>query len=550
MLLILASFALLSMGSVLVAQPADLVVKNAVIYTVATTPSTASAIAVQGDKILAVGSNVDSHVGPKTRVIDAKGAAIVPGLIDSHVHMAGLGNLLLTFDLRFDKSPESIAAKIRQAASTKLKGEWIQGRAWDDTNWGGKLPDASVLDKAAPDHPVALRRVDGHASWVNTKALELAGINDKTPDPPGGKILRDAKGKATGILVDRAQGLVTAKIPPATEDQIRAQLKRAAEECARLGITTVHDAGISAMEVAAYKKLIAANELPVRVYAMIGGAGKLWQEYLAKGPELTPHLTVRSIKLVADGAMGSRGAAFWQPYSDDPGNTGILIMNKDEIAAVAKQAVAKGFQVNTHAIGDRANRTVLDAYGEVLGAKNDKRFRIEHAQVVSLPDFALFAKFDVIASLQSTHATSDMRWAQARLGPDRLLGAWAPKRFMKNGVRIANGSDTPVENPNPLWGFYAAVTRQDHEGNPPGGFLPAEKLTREEALKSWTVDGAYAAFEEKQKGSLEPGKLADFLVLSKDIMKVAEREILDTKVQLTVLGGKIVYQDSAQRASK
>ena len=373
--------------------------------------------------------------------------------------------------------------------------------------------------------------------------MELAGITKSTPDPQGGKIIRDARGEPTGVFVDRAQGLVTSKIPPPTPAIVERQLLRAAQEEARLGLTGVHDAGIGPEEMAAYKKLATEGRLPTRVYAMIGGNGELWREYLKKGPELGEYLTVRSIKLVADGAMGSRGAAFWQPYSDDPGNTGLLILSKEQIEAVGRDAVKAGFQVNTHAIGDRANRTALDAYGAVLGGNNDKRFRIEHAQVVSLPDFALFAKFNVIASIQSTHATSDMRWASARLGPDRMQGAWAPQRFLKAGVKITNGSDTPVENPNPLWGFYAAVTRQDHEGNPPGGFMPDQKLSREEALKTWTIDGAYAAFQEKDRGSLEPGKLADFVILSRDIMTVEPRQILDTKVRMTVLGGKTVFSE-------
>jgi predicted amidohydrolase YtcJ len=308
-------------------------------------------------------------------------------------------------------------------------------------------------------------------------------------------------------------------------------------------LTGVHDAGIGAEEIAAYKRLIASNRLPVRVYAMIGGAGDLWQRYLKSGPETRDHLTVRAIKLVADGAMGSRGAAFWQPYSDDPGNTGLLILSKEQIEKVARDAIAGGFQVATHAIGDKANRTVLDAYAGALGPNNDKRFRIEHAQVVSLPDFALFSKYNVIASIQSTHATSDMRWAKDRLGPDRLNGAWAPQRFLKAGARITNGSDFPVESTNPLWGFYAAVTRQDHQGQPPGGFMPDQKLSRERALESWTKDGAYAAFEDKQKGSLESGKLADFVMLSQDIMKVPDNKLLDTRVLMTVLGGQVVYAE-------
>jgi predicted amidohydrolase YtcJ len=274
---------------------------------------------------------------------------------------------------------------------------------------------------------------------------------------------------------------------------------------------------------------------------MIGGASELWEDYLKRGPEIGDRLTVRCIKLVADGAMGSRGAAFFQPYSDDKTNTGLLILQKDYIADVAKDAVQKGFQVATHAIGDRANRTVLDAYAEALKGANDKRFRIEHAQVVSLPDFPLYAKYNVIASIQSTHATSDMRWAADRLGPDRLLGAWAPRRFLNAGVRITNGSDFPVEDPNPFWGLYAAITRQDHTGNPPGGFMPDQKLTRAETLKSWTLDPAYAAFEENRKGSITAGKMADFLILNKDVMQIPEKEILTALPVASVLGGKLVF---------
>jgi predicted amidohydrolase YtcJ len=300
---------------------------------------------------------------------------------------------------------------------------------------------------------------------------------------------------------------------------------------------------VSRIELAGYRRLLRDGQLPVRIYAMIGGAGALWREYLDHGPDLGDQLTVRSIKLVADGAMGSRGAAMWQPYADDPGNTGLLLLSEPEIERVAREAVRRGFQVNTHAIGDRANRTVLDAYAAALGGHNDHRFRIEHAQVVSLPDFARFAQNDVIASIQATHATSDMRWAATRLGPDRMVGAWAWQRFLHAGVRLTNGSDFPVEDVNPLLGFYAAVTRQDPVGNPPGGFMPDQKLTRMQALKSWTVDGAYAAFEEKDKGSLMTGKLGDFVVLSQDIMRVPDRELLKTRVLMTVVGGEIVWSD-------
>ena len=274
---------------------------------------------------------------------------------------------------------------------------------------------------------------------------------------------------------------------------------------------------------------------------MIGGDGPLWREYLERGPETGDRLTIRSIKLVADGALGSRGAALKEPYSDEPGNTGLLILTQADIERVARQAASRGFQVNTHAIGDRANRAVLNAYASALGGPNDRRFRIEHAQVVSLEDIPLFARYSVIASVEATHATSDMRWAEARLGPKRVQGAYAWRRFLSLGVPVANGSDFPVEDPNPLWGFYAAVTRQDHQGSPEGGWFPDQRMTRDEALKSWTLAGAYAAFEEKLKGSLEPGKLADFVLLTRDIMTVPPSEILETRVRMTVLGGEIVH---------
>jgi predicted amidohydrolase YtcJ len=276
---------------------------------------------------------------------------------------------------------------------------------------------------------------------------------------------------------------------------------------------------------------------------MIGGEGPLWQEYLKRGPEIGDRLTVRSIKLFADGAMGSRGAAFYAPYSDDPGNTGLLMMTQEQIANVAREAYAHGFQVNTHAIGDRANHMTLEAYAAALGGHNDRRFRIEHAQVVAPADFELFEKYSVIASMQATHATSDMRWAEARVGPERVKGAYAWRRFLSLGIPVANGSDFPVEEPNPLFGFYAAITRQDRDGNPKDGWFPDQRMTRQEALKSWTLTGAYAAFEEDKKGSLTPGKLADFIVLSADIMQAPAREIPKARVTMTVLNGEVVYPE-------
>lgn len=526
------------------AQVADLLVENATIYTANSRQPVARAIAVKGSRVLAVGNDLSKHAGPATRRIDAKGATLIPGFIDSHGHIANFGDSLEILDLRASPSAAEVAATVAKAAAARKKEEWIRGRAWDQTRWpGAQFPTAAELDRIAPDHPVYLSRVDGHAAWVNTRALSMADINAATPDPPGGRILRDKSGKPTGVLIDRAMGLVSRRIPPPTPEQTRARIERAAKECARLGLTSVHDAGASAEHITAYRALAAEGRLPLRVYAMIGGAGPHWDSWLARGPETGEYLTVRSIKLVADGALGSRGAAMKEPYSDDPGNRGLTIATREDIERIAGQAVAKGFQVNTHAIGDAANRAVLDAYAAALGGRNDRRFRVEHAQIVSLTDIPLFAANSIIASIQATHATSDMRWAEQRVGPQRILGAYAWRRFLDASVRIANGSDFPVESADPLWGFYASVTRQDHAGSPSGGWMPAQTLTREQALLSWTLWGAYAAFEVKDKGSLEPGKLADFVMLSRDIMKVPAAEILKTRVRMTVLGGKVVHEE-------
>jgi predicted amidohydrolase YtcJ len=372
----------------------------------------------------------------------------------------------------------------------------------------------------------------------------MADVNRATADPAGGKILRDPAGRPTGVLIDRAQALVRAKVPAASLAEVERRLERAAGECARLGMTSVADAGIGATELAAYRELIAQHRLPVRIYAMLSvsmNETALWRSYQAKGPQVSDFLTVRSLKLYADGALGSRGAALLDPYTDDPHNTGILISSEDFIRTTAQEAAKAGFQVNTHAIGDRAVHIVLNAYAAALNGPNDRRFRIEHAQIVAPGDFARFKRYAVIASMQPTHATSDMPWAEQRLGPRRILGAYAWQTMWKAGVPVASGSDFPVENPNPLWGFYSAVTRQDHEGNPPAGWYPAQRMSRDEALRSWTYEGAYAAFQENDKGTLEAGKLADFVMLSDDIMQSPARQIWEARVRLTVLGGEIVF---------
>lgn len=522
------------------AQPADLMITNAHIYTMDKAHPLASRMAVRGGRIVGIDAGASMAA---TRTVDLAGATVVPGFIDSHGHMEGLGEMLDSFDLREIRTVEEVAAIVRKVAVSRAKGEWIQGRAWDQTNWGGVFPTEQPLSAAAPDNPVYLTRVDGHAGWANRRAMGIAGVTKDTPDPLGGRIIRGRDGQPTGIFVDRAQSLIARKIPPATQQQVTRRLEIAVKECARLGLTTVHDAGIPANVLEGYRELLRENKLPLRIYAMIGGDGELWRQYLKRGPEVGDRLTVRTIKLIADGAMGSRGAAFWQPYSDDPGNTGLLILSRETIERIGRDAYEHGFQVATHAIGDRANRTVLDAYAAVLKGRNDKRWRIEHAQIVSLPDFRLFAENSVIASVQATHATSDMRWVEQRIGPDRIAGAYAWQRFLKAGVHMPNGSDFPVESPNPLLGMYAAITRQDRNGNPPGGWMPDQRLTPEQALHSWTVEGAYAAFEEDRKGRFAPGMMADFVVLSDDILHGDPARILKARVKMTVVGGEVVYSE-------
>lgn len=526
------------------AQMADLAVVNARIYTVNRAQPQAAAMAVRGGRVVAIGSDVAAQIGPATKVIDAHGATVIPGLIDSHGHVEGLGSFLDNLDFRGVASEQEIADRVRTAAKTAKPGEWILGRAWDQNLWPAKdFPTADSISAAAPNNPVALTRVDGHAVWVNGRAMEMADLNTATQSPAGGKILHDAAGKPTGVLLDRARALVEKKIPAATPEQVERHVKRALEECARLGITTVHDAGASAEAVAAYHSLLKKGQLPVRAYVMLGGGqGPLLDAWFAKGPEIGDYLTVRSIKLVADGALGSRGAAMLEPYSDDPGNRGLLITSREAIRAVAEKAVARGFQVNTHAIGDAANRAAIDAYGDVLKGPNDKRFRIEHVQIVAPEDFVKFQRYSVLASMQATHATSDMPWAQMRIGPERIKGAYAWQTFLKLGVHLPNGSDFPVESPNPIRGLYAAITRQDKDGLPAGGWFPEQRLSREEALRSWTIEGAYAAFEETRKGSLETGKMADFIMLSGDVMTMPAADIWKATVTLTVVGGKIVHQ--------
>lgn len=547
---------LVTSASAVQQRPADAVLHNGKIVTMNRAQPQAQAIAIAGDTIVAVGSNrqIKPLIGPATRVMDLQGKLVIPGLIESHGHMLGIGQAKLALDLVGTTSEAQIAEMVAARAAQTPPGEWILGRGWDQNDWPQKqFPTFHSISQAAPDHPVYLTRIDGHAGWANQRAMQLAGLSRDTPDPPGGRIIRDEQGHPTGVLIDRAQGLITGKIPPPSRERQKQALLLAIQECAAAGLTTFHDAGTSREVIDLYKELLSENRLAIRLYVMLAGSDRsLLADYFARGPEIglgDRRLTIRAIKLVADGALGSRGAALLEDYADEPGNQGLLILSEDQVFEVATQALTHGFQVCTHAIGDRANRIVLNAYERAFNAHpsaKDPRFRVEHAQILDEADIPRFARLGIIPSMQATHCTSDMPWVPDRIGAARAReGAYVWQKLLKTGARIANGSDAPVESLNPLWGFYAAVTRQDHHGRPAGGWMPDQRMTREQALRSFTLDAAYAAFDEQFTGSLQPGKLADLVVLSQDIMTVAPRQILRTTVLMTMVAGKIVHQRSS-----
>jgi predicted amidohydrolase YtcJ len=547
-----AAVALLSLGQA-TATP-DLIVHNARIYTVDANRTTAEAIAVRGDRIVRVGANSDvlSLRGPSTRAIDARGAAIVPGLHDAHAHFTGLGASMQSIDLRGTTSYEQVVSAVRQRAAAVRPGEWVVGRGWDQNDWPDKQwPSHDLLSAASPDNPVYLTRVDGHAGLVNRRAMDLAGLSAATADPAGGRLIRGAGNQPSGVLIDTAQGLVSSRIPPVSTAQLEEQILLADRESRRLGLTTVHDAGTDGRTVDAYKRLIDAGRLKTRLYVMLRGSLPVLQAAFDKGPIVdygNHRLAVRAIKVVADGALGSRGAAMLEPYSDEPSTTGLITTPPDEVYAQTLAASKAGFQTAIHAIGDRGNRVAMDTFErvqrEVPGARA-LRMRNEHAQILDRAEIPRFARLNVIASMQPTHATSDMPWVPARIGRERMEeGAYVWRKLIASGATIAAGSDFPVELPNPMLGFYAAITRQDPTGRPAAGWMPGERLSRDEALAAFTRNAAFAAHTETVIGSLESGKLADFVVLSKDIMRVPPPEIVTTTVRMTIVGGEIVYSST------
>lgn len=529
---------------------ADLVVLGGRIYTADGARPMADAMAIRDGRVVFVGDATGARtlIGPNTQTLDLDGRTVIPGMTDAHAHVAGLGQSLRSVNLVGTRSYDEVIARVVERARTTPAGEWVIGRGWDQNNWGDtRWPTHDALSRAVPDHPVYLTRVDGHAGLANKLAMEKAGVTRAAQDPTGGAIERTAAGDPSGVFIDNAQGLVGRAIPSVTRAQTKDALKAAIAEMHRWGLTGVHDAGSSGTVLELYEELGRENALNIRLYAMISDHAPTIDAWFKRGPQSGIHngmLWVRSIKLYQDGALGSRGAALLEPYSDDANTTGLLVSAPEHILNVATKALRAGFQVNAHAIGDRGNRLVLDSFEEAFKVVPvaDHRFRVEHAQILHHDDIPRFAQLGVIPSMQASHQTSDMYWAGARLGDTRLRGAYAWRSLLATGTIIPNGSDFPVELVNPIISFNASVARQDERGWPAGGWFPEQRMTRDEALKSMTLWPAYAAFQENELGSLAAGKRADFVVLDQDIMRVPEAVLLNTRVLSTWVGGRKVYQ--------
>ena len=535
------------------AQTADIVLINGNVITVDERNPRAEAVAIEGDRILAVGSNqeIEALRTVRTRVVDLEGKTLVPGLVDGHLHFAGLaadrGNAL---DLADAASEAEAAELVRRLARRMEPGLWITGSGWHTGNWPGEAwPIKATLDEAAPNNPVFLGGMHSHASWANSLALEAAELDAGTPDPPGGKLMRDdATGELTGVLIEDAQRILRSIVPAAARESLKDRIRKSVQLSLSYGFTGAHDMGTNLPTVQAYKELINESDFPFRINAIprVLNAGEILDQILAEGPLVgygDHRLTVRGVKVSIDGALGARGAALMKPYSDEPGNIGVIRVPYDQLYYIVERSLAAGFNVAIHAIGDRGNRLALEAVEQALSIHPvaDHRIRIEHAQIVQLDDLPRFAELDVLASMQWMHATLDMPWAEARVGPERIRGGYAWRTLLNSGARLVGGSDEGARRFSPFMGIHAAVTRQNARGLPDTGWYPDQKLTRYEALKSYTLDAAYASFEEDVLGSLTPGKYADLVVLSKDIMTVPASQILETEALLTMVGGEIVF---------
>lgn len=506
------------------------------------------ALAFRRGRVLATGAaGTLRRRHPGARVIDGHGKTLLPGLIDAHGHVLDLGKEATQVVLTGTTSLADAQSRIRDYSAANPARHWLLGGGWNQVIWGlGRFPTAAELDAVSPDRPARLGRVDGHAAWLNTAALRAAGIVKSTPDPVGGRIERDAEGNPSGVLVDNAMDLVDRVVPAASLAERRAALTAALRQLNGVGLTGVGDAGVSAKDIDLYREFAQAGRLTVRVYAMIGDTGADFLALARKGPLLgfgADRLTVRAVKLYADGALGSRGAALLEPYTDDPQQRGLLFLTAAQMEGKVETALKAGYQVNVHAIGDAANRQVLDAFETAYARVGGRqlRNRIEHAQVVALSDIPRFKTLDLIASMQPTHATSDMNMAEDRIGAERLQGAYAWRSFLAQGTRIAGGSDFPVESANPFYGLYSAVTRQDHTGRPAGGWHAEQAMTLVEAFRAFTLDAAYAAHAERRQGTLEAGKWADFILVDRDLFSVAPADIWRIQVEQTWLAGRRVH---------
>ena len=544
------------------AEPASLVLRGGNILTVDDGQPRAEALAVRGDRIVALGTNeqVAPLIGPSTEVIDLGGQTAIPGFIEGHGHFMGLGQSRMIIDLMDTTSFEQIVSMVAEAANTAKPGDWIQGRGWHQEKWtsvpspnveGFPLHDA--LSKVSPDHPVILEHASGHAVFANAKAMEVAGVTAKTANPPGGEILKDKAGRPIGVFRETASDLIekplgawqAARTPEQRAADARRAIDLATEEAFSKGVTSFQDAGSNFETVALYKQVASEGRLPIRLWVMVRDSNERLRERLAKEKVVGTadnHLTVAAIKVTADGALGSRGAWLLEPYADSPGSTGLNTTPMASIQETAAIAAETGAQLCIHAIGDRANREVLNVYEATFKANPDKkdlRWRIEHAQHLNAADIPRFGQLGVVASMQGIHATSDAPYVAARLGPARAAeGAYVWQALMKSGAIVSNGTDVPVERIDPIANYYATVTRKTKDGMV---FYGDQKMSREDALKSYTWNAAYAAKEETLKGSLAVGKLADITVLSKDILTIPDDEILTTKVTRTIVGGKVVY---------
>ncbi|HEU4364973.1 MAG TPA: amidohydrolase, partial [Candidatus Krumholzibacteria bacterium] len=528
----------------------DILFSNGIVWT-GTALGGVTAVGVAGDRIVYAGDDAGATRlrGPRTRVVDVRGGLLLPGLVDAHAHLENLGILLGEVSLVGTGSAAEVLALVRAAQSRAAPGAWIHGRGWDQNDWDATAFPTWRDLTGTEANPVYLDRIDGHAIWANRTALDACGITRETPDPAGGRIVRDANGDPTGVLIDNAEALVVDHVPAPSPAELDAILRRTIRECNRVGLTGVHDAGTTPDVLASLRRLGATGELTLNVYAMLDSEHPaMTRAAFRRGPaeEFGGRLVLRCVKLRADGALGSRGAALLASYADDPGNSGLAVTPDESLYVWTAEALRSGFQAATHAIGDRGNHVTLEAYARALaGGRADPRLRIEHCQILAPDDIPRFAALGVVASMQPTHATSDMPWVEARIGRARIAGAYAWRSLLDSGATLAFGSDAPVESIDPLWGIYAAATRRDHAGEPAGGWLPGELVTVAEALSAFTAGAAFAAFEETDAGTIEVGKRADLTMVDRDFRAGPAGAILDARVVMTVVRGAIVFESGA-----